>query len=294
MAQVKDFTGKRQGELTIIRRISDNPIKWECKCDCGRTVVLSHTQLKRGAHNCMDYHIHRKTDNSIAIGDKFGMLTVTDITINPKNKNRVYHCVCECGERVTRTRAGLVDAKFPNCGCRHESPAISAEMQSMIGKTYGNLTVVDVKRGKDIPELHLPEGHLELNKVFAVCKCNVCRGISYPRATALRTGAIKNCRHNQDVNLCKGRDVWKENSVYGTNLISIGGNRSVNKNNTSGCNGVSYHEKNRKWRAYITFQHKQYYLGMYENIEDAIAARKEAEERIYGNFLEWYYANHEK
>ena len=43
-----------------------------------------------------------------------------------------------------------------------------------------------------------------------------------------------------------------------------------------------------KYRAYINFQHKQYHLGSYEKLEDAIRARKVAEEKIYGTFLNWY------
>lgn len=284
---LKDFTGKRQGELTVIKRASSDPVTWECKCDCGKTVILTHIQLRKGVHNCLDRRVHKKK-KSIAIGDKFGTLTVVDITINEKSKHPLYHCVCECGTRVCRTRGGLVNVEFPNCGCQKKEVPISEEMRSMIGKTYGNLIVLDVKRGKDIPELHLPADHRELNKIFAVCKCNVCGNISFPRATAIRTGRIKNCRHTHQANLEKGREIMKKSWVYDTNLFAISGNRSVNKNNTSGYNGVSYLAKNGVWRAYITFRKKQYALGCFKNIEDAVAARKEAEKNIYGNFLEWY------
>ena len=37
---------------------------------------------------------------------------------------------------------------------------------------------------------------------------------------------------------------------------------------------------------------EQYYLGAYENIEDAIAARKAGEKAIYGDFLKWYAETH--
>ena len=33
---------------------------------------------------------------------------------------------------------------------------------------------------------------------------------------------------------------------------------------------------------------KKYYLGRYEKKADAIAARKEAEKVVFGEFLEWY------
>lgn len=49
------------------------------------------------------------------------------------------------------------------------------------------------------------------------------------------------------------------------------------KNNTSGVKGVSFHKPSGKWRAYISKDRKVKALGLYTDIEDAIAARKAAE-----------------
>lgn len=66
----------------------------------------------------------------------------------------------------------------------------------------------------------------------------------------------------------------------------------LRKNNTSGYTGVvSYRGR---WRAQITFKRKSYNLGTYDRIEDAVRARKQAEERIFGEFLNWYYETHPK
>lgn len=60
------------------------------------------------------------------------------------------------------------------------------------------------------------------------------------------------------------------------------------KTNTSGVKGVYYSKKRNKWIAQIMFKQKCYYLGGYERIEDAAETRKEAEKRIFGDFLIWY------
>lgn len=71
-------------------------------------------------------------------------------------------------------------------------------------------------------------------------------------------------------------------------LLAKAGNRLVSTN-SSGYNGVYLNRKTQKWTAQIGFKGKNYYLGSYVKIEDAVNARKEAQERIYGEFLEWYY-----
>lgn len=54
-------------------------------------------------------------------------------------------------------------------------------------------------------------------------------------------------------------------------------NKSRQSNNTSGCAGVGFHVKLKKWRAYIKIESKMKHLGMFESYEEAVAARKRAE-----------------
>lgn len=55
-------------------------------------------------------------------------------------------------------------------------------------------------------------------------------------------------------------------------------NNRKSKNNTSGCPGVYSHPDGR-WRARIKVNYKFLHLGLFEKKEDAIFARKEAEEQ---------------
>ena len=82
--------------------------------------------------------------------------------------------------------------------------------------------------------------------------------------------------------LSKGAEANKKLHVNGTNLAAIASrkNGSVNKNNSSGVNGVC-RGKSGKWRAYIVLRGKQYYLGNFSELDDAIAARKNAEKKFF-------------
>lgn len=66
------------------------------------------------------------------------------------------------------------------------------------------------------------------------------------------------------------------------------------KTNTSGVKGVYFSRKRGKWITQIMFRQKCYYLGGYDQIEDAAEARAEAEENIFGNFRKWYEEKYQK
>lgn len=65
-------------------------------------------------------------------------------------------------------------------------------------------------------------------------------------------------------------------------------NRPKNKNNTTGHTGVSYDKQRHKWYASIMVNYKSIALGRFDNLEDAIKARQEAEIK-YG-----FHPNHGK
>jgi len=58
--------------------------------------------------------------------------------------------------------------------------------------------------------------------------------------------------------------------------------------NSSGYTGVYWNKRAKIWVTSITFKCKNYHLGYFSKIEDAIKTRKTAEEKIFGEFLEWY------
>ena len=51
VSHAKDITGQRFGMLTVIKRTGTNKHRkalWKCKCDCGRTTVVSSVDLVTG------------------------------------------------------------------------------------------------------------------------------------------------------------------------------------------------------------------------------------------------------
>ena len=50
------------------------------------------------------------------------------------------------------------------------------------------------------------------------------------------------------------------------------------------CTGVSWDNKSKKWRARITYKNKQIHLGMFDNKEEALEARRQAEIDLFGKY----------
>ena len=60
-------------------------------------------------------------------------------------------------------------------------------------------------------------------------------------------------------------------------------NASKRSDNTSGHPGVSWYKRDSKWQARIKHNQKDTHLGYFENLEEAIAARKAAEKLYWAD-----------
>tara|TARA_R110000782_G_scaffold172672_4_gene264293 strand:+ start:3115 stop:3660 length:546 start_codon:yes stop_codon:yes gene_type:complete len=68
-------------------------------------------------------------------------------------------------------------------------------------------------------------------------------------------------------------------------------NISMMRSNTSGHRGVSWDKRARKWQVQIRSGSKQLHLGIFDDINEAAAARKAAEIKYYGKFRPGYSAD---
>lgn len=75
-------------------------------------------------------------------------------------------------------------------------------------------------------------------------------------------------------------------NLRSANQVENARNAKRRKDNTSGAVGVCWHPRNKKWMARISANGRQRTLGYFASIEDAKAARKDAE-REHG-----YHKNH--
>lgn len=61
-------------------------------------------------------------------------------------------------------------------------------------------------------------------------------------------------------------------------------NKGLQSNNTSGVTGVTWDKRRSKWQAQIHLNGKHIHLGYFDSFENAVNARKKAEEKFFGEF----------
>ena len=119
-----------------------------------------------------------------------------------------------------------------------------------------------------------------------LCRCD-CGNEAVVTTVCLRDGRRTSCGCDAAPGKM-GRDSLT--FVDGTCVEMIRAN-TKRCNNTSGVPGVEWRTSKGVWRATICFKGKRRYLGSYHRFEDAVRARKRAEEELFQTFLKEFDQN---
>lgn len=200
------------------------------------------------------------------IGQRFGKLVVMELLPSNARGHRQWNCRCDCGNMHIATTGNLKNGHTKSCGCIN-SPDLT-------GKVFGKLTVIrrtDEKRKLGRNSYPLWE-----------CRCE-CGETVYRVSHSLNNEKERmclNCLRNANGKAM----VQSAGFVGGTQLPKIQ-NMKLTAANTSGTRGVYWHKRQKKWNVRLKFRGKLLYLGSYSEYEEAVKARKNAEDEIYGAFL---------
>jgi hypothetical protein len=210
-------------------------------------------------------------------GKRYGKLTVLN-EIEKRGHSRMWLCQCDCGKQKAIPTGTLTGGYVFSCGCNKRRPR--AYRIDLTGKRFGRLVVIapTEKRHKK-------------NGVIWECKCD-CGKTVFAASSKLSSMDVRSCgclatEKNRE-NMSKARDVRNKSYVEGTDLKGLC--QVPRSDNTSGVTGVCYSRTQKLWIAYIGFKGHRYNLGCGKNKSDMIHLRKEAEQRLHGEFLEWYYS----
>jgi hypothetical protein len=150
---------------------------------------------------------------------------------------------------------------------------MSRKRIDITGQQFGDLTVIELSDKRSNNGTYLWK-----------CQC-ICGNIIYVLSTSLRAGYYKSCGCKQEEKRNNGaRKHEKIDCIDHTRKTAL--KAKLHKDNKSGHKGVIWMESRKKWKAYIGFKGKQITLGYYNHKNDAIAARKKAEEEYHKPYLQ--------
>ena len=186
----------------------------------------------------------------------------------PKQLN--WRCRCDCGNECNAVGYALTSGYKKSCGClQRESRYID-----LAGKTFGQLTAIR------------STGKIAHNSAVWLWHCT-CGNEIEAEAEYVMYGGRKSCgcaAKRTQIEHCKMMHE-ADPVIAGTKLSKL---HQTKATSNTGVLGVTYHIRVKKYAARIQFQGKRYRLGYYEKLSDAAAARKAAEEKLHGDFIEWY------
>ena len=221
--------------------------------------------------------------------DKLKVIERIENHIYPSGLHEVrWKCECECGNIIIASSHNLRKGATKSCGCLREKC-----LKEFKGQTKGYKKLNSYDLSGDFGIGYTAKGE---EFYFDLEDYNKIKDYTW----YCQYGYIKSGIENKKILLhrlvmCPPDDMFvdhinhnrfdnrKKNLRIVTQLQNSW-NSPKKKNNTSGYSGVYYIKSKKKWKALIGVNKKKIDLGIFENKEDAIKARKEAEEKYYGEY----------
>lgn len=196
------------------------------------------------------------------VGEKWNELQITAAEWD--GKRIIVTCKCSCGKLFKTRYDSVTSGRTPSCGHLTQ---------------FKTKDLTGVRNGKIVAVKRLRMG--EKTSIWEVkCDCGNVREM-----TAECFVKSKSCG-------CDQHREWKNNvetarknyCVDGTSLPHTKINKKPPRSSTSGHVGVSWDSAREKWTAQIYFKGKNYYLGRYGTLKEAVEIRQAAERAMFGGF----------
>lgn len=273
----RDLTGQAFGKWTVQGEsitTEKGERKWLCRCSCGtERYVLERSLLSGGSLSC---GCLRKENATKAVSPDltdqvFGELTALH-RIPPKqdNKRTWWLCKCSCGQECEIAGTLLVTGRRKNCGNTKSHPK-NYVFKDITGKRFQHLVALYPinERSKS--------GNVQWH---CRCDCGNELDVSYNELVHTNTQSCGCVRRQHE------KELYKTLIHVDNTSLDMLRSKKIPKDNTTGAKGV--YLIRGKYTAKIVFQKKAYYLGTYDNIEEAKQVRLAAEALLFEDTVSFY------
>ena len=221
------------------------------------------------------------------IGEKFGRLLVIKKIKACKETNYKtrYLCLCDCGNEILTESYKLKSKHTTSCGCYRSEKVAKSNKKYNTYDLSGEFGIGYTCKGEefyfDLEDYDLIKDYCwRKNKDGYICATVNKQDILMHR---LILNLNKDNKDFVDHRFHNTHDNRKDNLRKCTNTQNVR-NSKIQKNNTSGVTGVYWHKNRQNWNAFIHVNKKKIFLGAYAKFEDAVRARKIAEDKYFKDF----------
>lgn len=229
---------------------------------------------------------------AVSSNQRFGRLITIDMAephiSKSGRKYKKWLCKCDCGNEIIVFEDNLKYNKTTSCGCYQKEVAATMQTPEFIEyrskkikkyNTYDLSGEYGIGYTSKAEEFYFDLEDYDLIKDYCWCidSNGYCRGrdCKNKKDVYMHRIILCNCEHVDHINH-KKYDNRKQNIRNA--------NPTENAMNRGGVVGVFYDSTKRKWKAKIQLYHKVINLGSYDNFDDALLARKKAEEKYFNEF----------
>ena len=218
-------------------------------------------------------------------GRTYGRLYVKELYGKNKRGDLLWLCDCDCGNKnIVVVGNNLKNNHTKSCGCLSIELTKKRNRRQNTWDLSGEYGVGYTTKGEsfyfDLEDYDLIKGY--------------CWYINESNYVRTRIGEHKQIYMHQlilpnynEIDHIHGKETRNDNRksnlrpcTHSENIMNAG----LRGNNTSGVTGVSWSKQHQKWIAWITYKNNVIHLGLFDNFEDAVKVRKEAEDRYFGEF----------
>jgi len=201
-------------------------------------------------------------------GQVFGRLTVADEAGRNKFNHFLWECKCDCGNIAVVSTSNLRNGNSRSCGC------LWKEIMTTHGKSY-------------LPEYRIWVSMIQRctnknDKKFSyyggrgIAVCDSWRNSFKSFYQDMGKRPVQNYtieRIDNDKGYCPENCKWASINEQNRNSRIL--------KTTTGKRGVYWHKKAKKYCAQITANNKNIYIGLFDDLDMAVMARKEAEAKYW-------------
>ena len=205
------------------------------------------------------------------IGQKFGRLVVVTRCGSNEYKSRLWFCECDCGEYLIVLGGSLSHGDTKSCGCLQRELAHKGTHRKINTPEYRVWSSMKARCLNNKAQAFDNYG----GRGITVCK----QWLKFENFIADMKERPSNKHTIERIN--NNGNYEPKNCIWATYIINIR-NRRKSKNNTTGCSGVSWDKKMKRYRAVIIANYKKISLGCFKKLSDAIIARKDGELKYWG------------